>query len=45
MTHIVLVCHTELDFEGKWALYDRIQPQMERVFDRAADAAASFARL
>lgn len=36
--HIVLLCHTELDFSGSWALYDRIQPLAERMFDRVADA-------
>lgn len=36
--HVVLVCHTELDFEGSWKLYDRIQPSMEAVFNRVADA-------
>ncbi|MCC7407532.1 MAG: hypothetical protein IT442_05640 [Phycisphaeraceae bacterium] len=34
--HVILVCHTELDFDGSWALYDRVQPQIERMFDRVA---------
>jgi hypothetical protein len=36
--HIVLICHTELDFSGSWALYDRIQPLAEQMFDRVANA-------
>jgi len=36
--HLVLVCHTELDFEGSWKLYDRIQPQIEGMLDGVADA-------
>jgi hypothetical protein len=32
-THIVLVGHTELDFSGSWALYDRVQPLIDRVAD------------
>ena len=37
--HLVLVCHAELDFEGSWKLYDRIQPEIEKMLDRVADAA------
>jgi len=36
--HVVLVCHTELDFDGSWALYDRLQPRMEESLDRVAQA-------
>ena len=36
--HVVLVCHTELDFEGSWTLYERVQPQMEAMLQRVADA-------
>ena len=36
--HIVLVCHTELDFEGSWALFERIQPQIDEMLVRVADA-------
>ena len=35
--HIVLVCHTELDFDGSWALYERIQPEIEQLLARVAD--------
>ena len=35
--HIVLVCHTELDFDGSWALYERIQPSIEQLLARVAD--------
>ncbi len=38
MLHVVLVCHSELDFEGRWNLYERVQPEMERIFARVADA-------
>ena len=36
--HIALVCHTELDFDGSWRLYERIQPQMEKVLSSVADS-------
>jgi hypothetical protein len=36
--HVVLVCHAELDFEGSWELYERVQPQMEEVFARVSEA-------
>ena len=36
--HIVLVCHTELDFDGSWALFERIQPQIDEMLVRVADA-------
>ncbi|MFX1573735.1 MAG: hypothetical protein ACFFB0_13375 [Promethearchaeota archaeon] len=32
--HIVLVCHTELDFDGSWQLFEKIQPKIEDVFDQ-----------
>ncbi|HIJ64645.1 MAG TPA: hypothetical protein HPP77_01735, partial [Candidatus Hydrogenedentes bacterium] len=35
--HIVLVCHTELDFEGTWSLYETIQPRIEELFKRVSD--------
>lgn len=35
--HIVLVCHTELDFDGSWALYDKVQPEIEKVLSSVAD--------
>jgi len=35
--HIVLVCHTELDFDGSWALYERVQPEIEQLLARVAD--------
>jgi hypothetical protein len=37
--HIVLVCHMEMDFEGSWRLYDRVQPKIEEMISRVADAA------
>ena len=35
--HIVLVCHTEIDFGGSWVLFERIQPRMEQIFASVAD--------
>ncbi len=35
--HLVLVCHTELDFDGSWALYEKVQPEIEQVLSRVAD--------
>jgi hypothetical protein len=34
--HVVLVCHTELDFDGCWGLYEKAQPAMEQVLREAA---------
>ncbi len=35
--HVVLVCHTELDFDGSWAVYDKIQPRIEEIVDRVGE--------
>jgi len=35
--HVVLVCHTEVDFDGGWGLFEKIQPRMEQVFASVAD--------
>ena len=36
--HVVLVCHTELDFDGSWGLYEKVQPEMERVLAAVTDS-------
>lgn len=36
--HIVLVCHTELDFSGSWRLYEYIQPEIDALISRVEDA-------
>jgi hypothetical protein len=36
--HVVLVCHTELHFDGSWDLYERIQAQMDALFLNVAEA-------
>jgi len=36
--HVVLVCHTELDFDGSWQLFERVQPEIEAILSRVADA-------
>lgn len=36
--HFVLVCHAELGLDGTWTSYDRVQPAMEGIFDRVAQA-------
>lgn len=36
--HVVLVCHTELDFDGSWRLFERVQPEIEAVISRVANA-------
>ncbi len=35
--HVVLVCHTELDFDGSWGVYRRVQPRIEDLLKRVAD--------
>jgi len=36
--HLVLVCHTEMDFNGSWSLYESVQPRIEEMIARVADA-------
>jgi hypothetical protein len=36
--HFVLVCHAELGLDGTWGVYDEIQPKIEDMFARVADA-------
>lgn len=43
--HVVLVCHTELDFKGTWALYDRVQPLVSQMLDRVADSTGKRPRI
>ena len=43
--HIVLVCHTELDFDGSWALYEKAQPGMEEVLREVADATGEMPKM
>ena len=35
--HVVLVCHTELDFGGSWSFYTRVQPRIEELLKKVAD--------
>ncbi len=35
--HVVLVCHTELDFDGSWGFYTRVQPEMEKLLKKVTD--------
>ena len=36
--HIVLVCHTELDFSGSWRLYEHVQPEIDALISRVEGA-------
>jgi hypothetical protein len=36
--HFVLVCHAELGLDGTWGVYSEVQPQIEAMFHRVADA-------
>jgi len=37
--HVVLVCHTELDFSGSWGFYSQVQPKVEELLKKVADRA------
>jgi hypothetical protein len=43
--HVVLVCHTELDFDGSWTLYERVQPQMEQMLRDVAGATGEYPKI
>jgi hypothetical protein len=34
---VVLVCHTELDFDGSWNVYEKIQPEIDQILLSVAD--------
>jgi hypothetical protein len=36
--HVVLVCHTESGGDGRWAFYDEVQPNIDSMVVRVADA-------
>ena len=43
--HVVLVCHTELDFDGSWELYEKIQPEMEKILSSVAGSTGKRPRI
>ena len=36
--HIVLICHTEADFQGGWSIFEKYQPMIEEMIDHVTDA-------
>jgi hypothetical protein len=36
--HLVLVCHTEADFQGGWKTFEKFQPKIDGMIQRVADA-------
>lgn len=43
--HFVLVCHAELGLDGTWGVYDEVQPRIEELLKRVADATGKLPKI